>query len=31
MANYRKALDLCPDAAEPKRRLKKLERNTKKS
>ena len=30
MANYRKAIDLCPDAAEPKRRLKKLERNTKK-
>ena len=30
IANYRKAIDLCPDAAEPKRRLKKLERNTKK-
>ena len=29
MANYRKALDLCPDAAEPKRRLKKLEKSSK--
>ena len=31
IANYKKALQLCPEAKEPQRRLKKLEKDTKKT